>query len=93
MSGSVTGIATIFATVVIGGIAAYIAYRQYQVAHAKLKLNLFDKRYAIFQQTWEILSETVTQGTRAKNHGLATPLNNFLPQAGFLFGEPIKISQ
>jgi hypothetical protein len=33
--------------VVIGGIAGYIAWRQYKVAHAKLKLDLFDRRFVI----------------------------------------------
>jgi hypothetical protein len=89
-SESITGFATIFATIVIGGIAAYIAWRQYEVAQAKLKLDLFDKRYAIFQQTWEILSETAKHGTREKNYGLGTPFNNFLPAAEFLFWNPIK---
>jgi len=83
------GIPTAVVALVIGGIAALIAWRQYRVAKAKLSLDLFDKRYPIFQQTWEILSETVRSGTRGKSHGLATPFNNFLPEARFLFGNQI----
>src|ERR1700722_14950247 len=86
----VKGLPAAFVTLIIGASAAGIAYRQYEVARAKLKLDLFEKRYAIFQQTWEILSGVVRNGTRAENYGLATPFNNFLPQAAFLFGEPIK---
>jgi hypothetical protein len=41
------GIPSVFVTLVIGGIAAYIAYRQYKISHAKLKLDLFEKRYEI----------------------------------------------
>jgi hypothetical protein len=28
--------------------------------------------------------------TRENNYGLATPFNNFLPEAAFLFGKPIE---
>ena len=83
------GIPAAVVALVIGAIAAGIAFRQYEVAKAKLKLDLFERRYAIFQQTWAILSETVQEGTRAKKYGLGTPFNNFLPEAAFLFGEPI----
>ncbi len=74
---------------IVALIVAVIAYQQYRVAKAKLKLDLFDKRFAIFQQTWEILSEAAIRGTREKNWGLATPFNNFLPQARFLFGKKV----
>jgi hypothetical protein len=74
---------------IVALIVAAISWRQYLVARAKLKLDLFDRRYAIFQQTWEILSEVTMRGTREKSYGLATPFNNFLPQARFLFGKKI----
>jgi hypothetical protein len=79
-----------WATALIAVAVAVIAWRQYRVAQAKLKLDLFDKRYAIFQQTWEILSAVIISGTREKNWGLATPFNNFLPQARFLFGPDVS---
>ncbi|MES1190137.1 MAG: hypothetical protein ABUS47_03545 [Steroidobacter sp.] len=85
----IKGLPAAFVTLIIGFIAALIAWRQYRVAAAKLKLDLFDKRYLIFQKTWEIFSEVVRDGTRAKSYGLATPFNNFLPQAAFLFGTDI----
>ncbi|WP_321959296.1 hypothetical protein [Burkholderia cenocepacia] len=52
----IKGIPTAFATFVIGSIAAYIAFRQYRVAHAKFKLDLFEKRYAIYLKTVEMIS-------------------------------------
>ena len=78
-----------FVALTIGWIAAGIAYRQYQVAHAKLKLDLFDKRYAIYQETWRILSEAATTAP-LPNHGLYTPFNKLIPQAAFLFGTPVE---
>jgi hypothetical protein len=71
-------------------IGAKIASHQTTVAAAKLKLDLFDKRYPIFLDTWKIMSEVVSKGTREKNYGLGTPFNNFMPQARFLFGEDIE---
>jgi hypothetical protein len=38
------------------GIAGIIAWRQYKVAKAKLNLDLFERRYKIFHNTWEELS-------------------------------------
>jgi hypothetical protein len=83
------GVPAAFVTLIIGGIAGLLTLRQYQVAKAKLKLDLFEKRYAIFHKTWVILSDVVIRGTREDHHGLATPFNNFLPEAAFLFGNEI----
>jgi uncharacterized protein YhaN len=35
---------------VIGGIGAYIAWRQWRTAHDRLKLDLFDRRLAAYQR-------------------------------------------
>ena len=83
------GVPTAVVALAIGLAAAVIAWRQYRVAKAKLSLDLFDKRYRIFEETWKILSEAVTTGTRTKSYGLGTPFNNFLPEARFLFGKDI----
>ena len=34
--------------VVIGSLGAFIAYKQYQLGRDKLKLDLFEKRYAVY---------------------------------------------
>lgn len=84
------GVPAAFVTLIIGTIAGLITWRQYQVAKAKLKLDLFQKRYDIFHKTWVIVSDTVIRGTREDHHGMATPFNNFLPEAMFLFGPEIS---
>jgi hypothetical protein len=84
------GMPATFVALIVGLIAAGIAYRQYHVARAKLKLDLFDKRYALFLETWTILSEVAMKGTREKNYGLGNPFSNFKPQAAFLFGRDIE---
>jgi hypothetical protein len=84
------GVPAAFVTLIIGGIAAAITYRQYKVAQAKLKLDLFERRFKIFHLTWVAVSDTVIRGTRDENHGLFTPFNNFRPEAAFLFGSDIE---
>ena len=85
----IKGLPAAFVTLVIGGIAARITFQQYKVAEAKLKLDLFERRYKIFLETWKILSAVVGTGTRETNYGLGTPFNNFIPEAKFLFGADI----
>lgn len=76
-------------TAIVALLVAVISWRQYKVAKAKLKLDLFQKRYDIFHKTWVILSDAVIRGTEEDHHGMATPFNNFLPEAAFLFGPEI----
>ena len=86
----IKGLPSVLVALAIGGIGVYIAWRQYKVAQAKLKIDLFDKRLVIFHRTWEIMSETVRSGTRARNYGLGNPFSNFMPDARFLFGKEIE---
>ncbi len=72
---------------IIGLIAAFIAWRQYRTARAKLNLDLFEKRYAVFEVTWQFLSDIVWN---ARPTGPLPSINNLIPQAGFLFGPQIK---
>jgi hypothetical protein len=77
-------------TLTVGYAGWVIARHQANVAQAKLKLDLFEKRYPIFLQTWQIMSEVTLKGTRERNYGLGNPFSNFMPQAGFLFGEQVE---
>jgi hypothetical protein len=77
----------IFPVFLIGLIAAGIAWRQHQTAKAKLKLDLFEKRYAIFEDTWQFLSHVFRTG-RAPS--LFPDFNNKIPQADFLFGNAVS---
>ena len=81
------GLPAAFVTLVIGGIAAFIAWRQNETAKAKLKLDLFDKRYEIFEKTWAFLSGA---DKIAQNPDPFHPFTNIIPQAGFLFGSDIE---
>jgi hypothetical protein len=88
------GFPAAFVALVIGGVAAYIAWRQYKLAQeqhevtrAKLKFDLLEKRYAIFEQTWNFLSMIVHEGPGAT---ALPPFGNIIPQAGFLFGKEVE---
>lgn len=84
------GIPAAIVTLVIGLIAAGISWRQYRTATAKLKLDLFERRFKIFHGVWVIFSGVVINGAGRRNQGFATPFNNILPETRFLFGEKIE---
>ena len=85
----VQGIPAGLVTLTVGIVAGVMAHRQAAVAEGKLKLELFEKRYPIFEETWEIMSEVVMKGTREKHYGLSHPFANFTPRARFLFGPEV----
>ena len=68
-------------------IAGLIAYRQYRVAKAKLNLDLFERRYKIFEIVWGALSITAQSGI--PNSKPVIELNNIVHQVSFLFGADI----
>ncbi|MFC0574247.1 hypothetical protein [Paraburkholderia solisilvae] len=55
------GIPAAIVALVIGCIAAAIAYRQYKVAHARFMLDLFEKRHEIYLYTATFLTELVLE--------------------------------
>lgn len=82
-----SGVPAAFVALTIGSIAAYIAYQQWKVARAKLDLDLFEQRYALFELLWAFVSvhtddpEDVEQAARALKHAV--------PKFYFLFGPEI----
>jgi hypothetical protein len=83
----IKGLPAALVALVIGAIAACIAYRQYRVARDKFRLDLFDRRYAIFLATWRELSRVVTDGPPQQAF---SEFQNHVPQARFLFGPEIE---
>lgn len=57
-----TAYLTAFAVPVLAGVAASIAYRQWRTAQNKLKLDLFDRRMAVYQAARDALSYIATHG-------------------------------
>ena len=48
-------------TVLLLGFAAYIAYQQFRLGREKFKLDLFEKRFAVFAATRRLLSIILTE--------------------------------
>lgn len=47
---------------IIGGIGAYIAWRQWRTAHDRLKLDLFDRRLAAYQRLKDAVAPIAASG-------------------------------
>ena len=80
-------------TAIVGGIAAYIAWRQAGIAReqrdistAKLKLDLFERRLAVFHATWEAASRVVQEGATYA----PASMTNLYPEASYLFGPEVE---
>lgn len=76
--------AIVAVTVAIAG--GYITWQQYRVARAKLNLDMFERRYAIFETVWGYLSRTLRSGPDSPFTGSSADLTNIIPQTEFLFG-------
>lgn len=81
------GIPAALVTLVIGSLAAWITWRQYVAATTKIKLDLFERRYELFEKTWTFMSEVGQQGPSQSS---MSPFSNVIPQASFLFGREIE---
>jgi len=50
-----------FLTVIVALLVAFVAYRQYNLANAKLKFDLFEKRFAIFMAVQSFLLDILSK--------------------------------
>lgn len=75
-------------TPVIAIVAAYVAWQQMKTNRRKLKLDLFDRRYAVFEKIGEFIGSILTSGKVQQGKEF-----QFLADtraAGLLFGEDIS---
>lgn len=72
---------------VLGVATISIAWRQWAVARAKFKLDLFEHRYALFELLWTFLSHHVHD--HPETDATHTLLQNSLPKFHFLFDKEI----
>lgn len=73
-------------TPMIALVAVYIAYQQYRANKQKLKLDLFDRRFKVFDETRNVLGLMYTSGVKDES------LHRFIietTEAEFLFGPEI----
>jgi hypothetical protein len=83
------GLPAALIVLVLGLLAAGIAYRRVQVAQARLKFDLFDRRFALFLEVKKVLSDVAGSGVYRAG-GLLSPFNAIIPQAAFLFGPDVE---
>ncbi|MBL0727560.1 hypothetical protein [Piscinibacter sp. HJYY11] len=81
------GLPAALVALVIGTIAAWVAWQQLKVGRAKLNLDLFEQRYALFELLWAYVSARSRSADEARLAGIG--LENALPKFYFLFGPQI----
>lgn len=80
-------LAKITPTFIIGLIAVYIAWRQWETARAKLNLDLFARRLEVFDKTWGAASSLNQKPDPVYP---SVEFTNLLPEASFLFGAEVE---
>ncbi len=68
--------------------AIYIAYQQYQTNRRKLKLDLFDKRFRVFQSTKDFIQGVINGASYSEENQNLFHLNT--RGAQFVFGSDIQ---
>jgi hypothetical protein len=81
----IKGVPTALVALIVGLVAAGIALRQYRVARAKLNLDLFEDRYAIF----DVITNFLRDHREVANHEFDVAFRESISKAYFLFGPEI----
>ncbi len=74
-----------FLTVIVAVVGAWIAYRQHFLAREKFKLDLFEKRFAVFSAVRTFLSHIMSEGKL--DYGSLATFRGATAEASFLFGD------
>jgi hypothetical protein len=83
------GLPAAVVALLIGGVAAAIAWRQARIAGAKLKLDLFDRRFALYIELRDFLGYASGEGLDSNDLGFLGRMRNTATSARFLFGSAI----
>jgi hypothetical protein len=75
------------ATILVALFASYIAYRQYVLGRERFKLDLFDKRFAVFVATRRFLTHILQQASVSMEQLLEYRAG--VAEAAFLFDDHI----
>jgi hypothetical protein len=66
-----------------------VAKAQKEIAQAKLRADLFDRRYEVFLDVWQALSSVSVNDSVTAHGGFGTPFNKLRGKSLFLFGHDI----
>lgn len=74
-------------TIILGAVVAYIAWRQYRTSHDKLRLDLFERRHAIYRALMNFLLKLDPDASKSGDRirGFLADTND----ACFLFGKDV----
>lgn len=75
------------ATLIVGLFVAFIAWQQWRVAESKLRLDLFDRRYKVFEATRQFVAGIMREATFSDAQLFA--FYAATSDAKFLFGEDV----
>ena len=75
-------------TFLLATAGAYVAYQQFRLSKEKFKLDLFEKRFAVFAGVRSFLSEILREG-RMKDYNPLFAFRAATAEASFLFGEDV----
>jgi hypothetical protein len=74
-------------TVVVGLVVAYITWQQWKLAHNQLRLDLFDRRYRVFEAARQFLAAIQAESTFGND--TLSEFDKVGGEAAFLFGADI----
>ncbi|MEH6812921.1 MAG: hypothetical protein V7677_10375 [Motiliproteus sp.] len=75
-------------TFVLAGLGAYIAYRQYEVSKHKVRMELFDRRFKVFDAARVLISHVVVEVKVESKHINVFKLDTI--DSPFLFGGDVQ---
>jgi len=75
------------ATFFLGAVVTIVAVLQWRVARNKLRLDLFDRRYKVYEATLGFFRQCVQESTDVDQH--LSALNDETSNAEFLFGTDV----
>jgi hypothetical protein len=76
-------------TILIAAIAAMIAYFQWVTAHQRIVLDLFDKRWKVFEEIEVVIGDVLTHAETS--HDTLQAFLRAEADARFLFGEDVRL--
>jgi hypothetical protein len=77
-----------FTTLILAGIGAYIAWRQWRTAQDRLILDLFERRFQVFQDLTRTVSATFADKPNVEVQDI-TKFDTAIERARFLFGPEV----
>jgi hypothetical protein len=85
----VRALGTPFAAIVFGAIAAWIAYRQWEITAHRYRFDLFDRRYKVYAAVQDLFGELMREDKISREifSRFAVAAN----EAQFLFGDDIDL--